>query len=54
MSSRCKPCSNDRCIEALTRAGEYDKAMLTKAVSMFEVGFLYNVTPFEYDLIVFG
>ena len=25
-----------RAIEALTRAGEYDKAMLSKAVSMFE------------------
>ena len=26
----------NRTIEALTRAGEYDKAMLAKAVSMFE------------------
>jgi hypothetical protein len=26
----------DRAIEALTRAGEYDKRMLSKAVSMFE------------------
>lgn len=25
-----------RCIEALARAGEYDKAMLNKAVAMFE------------------
>ncbi|ETW87512.1 glycoside hydrolase family 15 protein [Heterobasidion irregulare TC 32-1] len=30
------------CIEALTRAGEYDKAMLTKAVSMFEDFLLYT------------
>ena len=26
-----------RCVEALARAGEYDKALLTRAVSMFEV-----------------
>ena len=26
----------DRAIEALTRAGEYDKSMLAKAVTMFE------------------
>jgi hypothetical protein len=26
-----------RCVEALTRAGEYDKTMLLKAISMFEV-----------------
>lgn len=25
------------CVEALARAGEYDKALLTRAVSMFEV-----------------
>jgi hypothetical protein len=28
--------SINRTIEALTRAGEYDKSMLAKAVSMFE------------------
>lgn len=27
------------CIEALTRAGQYDKAMLSRAVAMFEVKF---------------
>lgn len=27
---------NHRAIEALTRAGEYDKSMLSKAVTMFE------------------
>ena len=26
-----------RCIEALTRAGEYDAALLNQAVKMFEV-----------------
>ena len=26
-----------RCIEALTRAGQYDRQLLPKAVSMFEV-----------------
>lgn len=26
-----------RCVEALARAGEYDKGMLHKAVAMFEV-----------------
>ena len=26
-----------RCIEALARAGEYDRAMLNRAVAMFEV-----------------
>ena len=25
-----------RCVEALARAGQYDKAMLSKAVRMFE------------------
>ena len=29
--------SSTRCIEALTRAGTYDKALLQQAISMFEV-----------------
>ena len=37
-----------RCVEALTRAGEYDKAMLQKANSMFEASSIYR--PRGYHL----
>jgi hypothetical protein len=31
-----------RCVEALTRAGQHDKAMLQKSITMFEAsGFIY-------------
>ncbi|KAG5642317.1 hypothetical protein DXG03_003019 [Asterophora parasitica] len=33
--------SCDRCVEALTRAGEYDKSLLLRAVSMFDDFLLY-------------
>lgn len=34
-----------RCIEALARAGVYDKPLLHKAVAMFEVFISYTFTP---------
>lgn len=33
-----------RCVEALTRAGEYDRSMLPRAVAMFEVSYFLDLS----------
>lgn len=33
-----------RCVEALTRAGEYDRSMLPRAVAMFEVSYFFDLS----------
>lgn len=37
MENVLKELKPQRCVEALTRAGEYDAVLLNKAVKMFEV-----------------
>lgn len=41
-----------RCIEALARAGEYEKPLLAKAIRMFEVGsdMAFPMLYFEFPL----
>ena len=34
-----------RCIEALARAGEYEKPLLNKAIAMFEVRRAFSAVP---------